>query len=41
MAAIHKFNRMLFKVCAEKGFWLRPLGELDEYEMWLVRTRDI
>ncbi len=41
MAAIHKFNRMLFKVAADKGFWLRPLGELDGYEMWLVRTREI
>ena len=41
MAAIRTYMRQLFKVVAERGYWLRPLGQLDDYIMWLVRTRNI
>ncbi len=41
MAAINKYTKELMKVSSERGFWLRPLGWLDGYVMWLVRTRGV
>lgn len=41
MASINKFRKALLEVAAEKNFWLKVLGVVDEYEMWLVRTREI
>lgn len=41
MAAIRTFTKTLFEVCAQKDFWLKVLGVIDEYEIWLVRTREI
>lgn len=40
MASIHRFQKQLFRVASEKGFWLKILGVIDEYEMWLVKTRN-
>lgn len=37
--AVHKFQRQLLQVASDRGFWLRVLGIIDGYEMWLVRTR--
>jgi len=39
MAAIRSFTEHLFKISAEKGYWLLPLGESNGYITWLVRTR--
>jgi len=39
MAAIRVFTNKLFKICSEKAYWLRPLGEVNGYITWLVRTR--
>lgn len=39
MAAIKTYQNDLLRVCAERGFWLRPLGYLDGYITWLVMTR--
>jgi len=39
MAAIRKYTKQLFKVAAEKRFWLCILGEVDGEQIWLVRTR--
>jgi len=41
MAAIRTFTKSLFEVCAQKDFWLKVLGVVDGYEIWLVRTREI
>ena len=47
MAAIRSFQNQLFKISAEKGYWLKPLGELNgvvngkkfSYITWLGRSR--
>jgi hypothetical protein len=40
MAAIRSFTKQLFKVAAEKRLWLRILGEVEEEQIWLVRSRE-
>lgn len=39
MAAIGKFQQEIFRIVAEKRFWLTNLGYIDEYPIWLLRTR--
>jgi len=39
MAAIRKFMRDVFRISAEKRFFLCILGEVDGHQMWLIRTR--
>lgn len=39
MAAIGTFNRKLLQVSATRGFWLKPLGVVDDYITWLIMTR--
>ena len=41
MAAIRTFTKQLFEICSQKDFWLKILGIVDGYEIWLVRTREI
>jgi hypothetical protein len=41
MAAIRKYIQELMRIASERNFWLKPLGYLDGYVMWLVRTRQI
>jgi len=40
MAAIRSYTKQLFKIVAEKRLWLRILGEVEEEQMWLVRSRE-
>jgi hypothetical protein len=39
MAAIRQFMKEVFRISSEKRFFLCILGEVDEQQMWLVRTR--
>jgi len=41
MAAIRKYTQELMRIADERSFWLKPLGYLDGYVMWLVRTRNV
>lgn len=41
MAAINKYTKELMRITAQRSFWLKPLGYLDGYVMWLVRTRNV
>jgi hypothetical protein len=40
MGALAQYNKELLEVAAEKGFWLRILGSIGGYKIWLIRTRD-
>ncbi len=39
MASIRAYSNQLFKISAEKDYWFKPLGEVDNYIIWLIRTR--
>lgn len=41
MAAIKKYTQELMKISAIRNFWMKPLGYLDGYVMWLIRTRNV
>lgn len=45
MAAIKKYHQQMLEIASNRGFWLKPLGQLQgpgrKYEMWLIRTREI
>ena len=41
MAAINKFTKELMKIAAQRNFWMKPLGYVDGYVMWLIRTRNV
>lgn len=40
MPGFQKFSKSIFQVASENGFWLRVLGKVDKYEIWLIRSRD-
>lgn len=40
MAAIKRYFKKMYTISAEKRFWIRPLGEIEELQIWLLRTRD-
>lgn len=40
MAAIRSYTKQLFKVVAEKRLWLRILGEIEDEQIWLIRSRE-
>lgn len=39
MANLTSYNKQLMRVAAERGFWMKPLGTLDDYITWLVMTK--
>jgi len=39
MAAINQFYSDMFKIASDKRFWLCPLGQVDSYKLWFIRTR--
>jgi hypothetical protein len=39
MAAIAKYFEDMVKSCSDKRFWLSPMGYVDGYPLWLIRTR--
>ena len=40
MAAIRKYTKQLFKAACEKRLWLRILGEIEDEQIWLIRSRE-
>jgi hypothetical protein len=40
MAAIRTFIKEMFSIVAEKRLWLTILGEVDGFQIWLVRSRE-
>jgi hypothetical protein len=40
MAAIKRYFKKMYSISAEKRFWLCVLGEVEELQIWLIRTRD-
>jgi len=39
MANLRNYNKELFNICSTKRFWMCILGEVEDQQIWLIRTR--
>lgn len=40
MKRINQYQKKLFKIAADKKLWLRVLGEVNDLQVWFIRTRE-